>query len=284
MRALILVLALTLSTATPAQERIVALGSAVTETLFALDEAEHIAGVDASSTWPTAARSKPQVGYFRQLGAEGVLSLKPTLIVGTTQAGPPETLEKLRAAGVAVHLFAAPRDLDSALALMEGVAQLRGKPERGTHLTSRIRQQLAALPPSARSPRVLAILAGHGGVMAAGRDNAADLMIRLAGGINVGHAFSGYKPLSAESLAGLEPEVLLVPEHVLTMVGGLDALLAQPGLAQTPAARSRRVVVMDSALLLGLGPRLGDAVQQLAEGLHKPAAEASAKLNGATAL
>lgn len=284
MRALILACSLLISTPGLAQERIVALGSAITETLFALGDGDSIVGVDTTSTWPAAARAKPQVGYFRQLGAEGVLSLKPTLVIGTTQAGPPETLAKLRAAGVPVKLFQAPRTLESALALIEGVADLRNKPALGERIRDDIRQHLASLPQMQDKPRVLAVLAGHGGVMAAGRENAADLMIQLAGGLNVAAEFTGYKPLSSESLIGLEPQVILVPDHVVDLAGGLDALLAQPGLAQTPAAKNRRVVVMDSALLLGLGPRLGAAVRELSQSLHAPPSKASAKLNPLTAL
>lgn len=256
-----------------AEERIISLGSAVTEMLYAIDDGERLVGVDSSSTYPQQTQALPRVGYHRQLGAEGLLSLRPTLILGTTQAGPPETFTRLRQAGVEVVLLEAPHSLEQALALLQQVADLRGKPAQGRAITARIREQIAAARRQAPepAPRVLAVLAGQGSLLAAGTDSAADLMIRAAGGVNAGGGFSGYKPLSAESLLGLRPEVLLVPSHILPLSGGLDTLLAQAGLAQTPAAAERRIVVMDSAQLLGLGPRLGEALQELAARLRTPA-------------
>ena len=52
------------------------------------------------------------------------------------------------------------------------------------------------------------------------------------------------------------------------MLGGKETLLANPAIAATPAGRSRRIVAMDGLLLLGFGPRIGDAVLELARALH----------------
>jgi iron complex transport system substrate-binding protein len=67
------------------------------------------------------------------------------------------------------------------------------------------------------------------------------------------------------------PEVLLVPSHALESLGGIDGLLAQPGLAATPAGKARRVIAMDDLFLLGFGPRTADAALALLDQLH-PAA------------
>ena len=76
----------------------------------------------------------------------------------------------------------------------------------------------------------------------------------LAGLVNVMQGQQGYKPLSAEAVGALAPDVLIVTSMSVEASGGLDALLACP--ASTEAAAKRRVVVMDDLLLLGLGPRL----------------------------
>ena len=59
-----------------------------------------LVGVDTTSLYPEAARRLPSVGYARSLSAEGVLSLRPTLIVASEDAGPPAVLRQLSAAGV----------------------------------------------------------------------------------------------------------------------------------------------------------------------------------------
>jgi ABC-type hemin transport system substrate-binding protein len=70
--------------------RIIALGGDITEIIYRLGEQQRLAGRDATSMFPPEARALPDVGYFRQLGAEGVLSLKPDLIVASATAGHPQ--------------------------------------------------------------------------------------------------------------------------------------------------------------------------------------------------
>jgi iron complex transport system substrate-binding protein len=269
---LAMTLLFSIAPAPAAEERIVTLGACVTEMMYALGEGDAIAAVDSSSTWPEAARKLPQVGYYRMLGAEGILALRPTLVLGTTQAGPPETIQKLRRAGVNLHLFEAPTSLDSALATLQAIADERERSAQGAEIVADIRRRVNAvrMRGDGTAPRVLALIAGGGSLMVAGRGNAADLMIGLAGGINAAGALEGYKPLSTEAVTGLEPDVILIPDHALPLLGGLDAVLELPGLAQTAAARRRHVVVMESQLLLGLGPRLGVAVEELADALRTP--------------
>ena len=69
-------------------QRVVSVGSALTEIIYALGAEKMLVGVDTTSLYPAAARSLPQVGYMRALSAEGVLSLRPSLVIATTAAGP----------------------------------------------------------------------------------------------------------------------------------------------------------------------------------------------------
>jgi iron complex transport system substrate-binding protein len=109
---------------------------------------------------------------------------------------------------------------------------------------------------------------GAGTVAVAGRATAADEMIRLAGGRNAIDEFDGFKPLTAEAAVTAAPDVVLMLARGIDSLGGADSVWAQPGLAQTPAARGRRLVVMDDLYLLGFGPRTGAAVSDLARQLH----------------
>ena len=71
-------------------ERIVVVGGVITEVLYALGLQDTIAGVDSTSQFPSEAlRDKANVGYVRALSAEGVLSLKPSIVIAINGAGPP---------------------------------------------------------------------------------------------------------------------------------------------------------------------------------------------------
>lgn len=252
-------------------DSVVVAGGGLTEILYALGVEDQIAGVDTTSTWPQGARTKPQVGYLRALAAEGILSLSPTLVITTDEAGPPSVLKLVEAAGVPVQEIPAPRSPADVARTIRQLAMLFGRPAKGQALIDDMEASLDAAAQTvaryARQPRVLFLLASGSQLLAGGRDTAADAMIRLAGGVNV-TTHDGYKPLTPEAAARLAPQVILTVDYVIDEVGGRTALLAQPALSLTPAGRNGRLIAMDAERLLGFGPRLGQTVAALARRLH----------------
>jgi iron complex transport system substrate-binding protein len=107
-----------------------------------------------------------------------------------------------------------------------------------------------------------------------GRGTAADATITYAGGRNAVGELDGFKPLTPESVVAAAPQLILTTEQSLNAAGGIDGLVRIPGLAATPAGRGRRVVALDALYLLGFGPRLPQAVAQLAGLLHAGAESA----------
>lgn len=104
-----------------------------------------------------------------------------------------------------------------------------------------------------------------------GRGTSADAMIKLAGGQNAVTGYVDYRPLTAEAVIAAAPDVILLLDRGLDDVGGVKGWLKQPGLALTPAGRTRRIVSMDDMLFLSFGPRLGQAVLQLNKLLYPDA-------------
>ncbi|UFP93422.1 heme/hemin ABC transporter substrate-binding protein [Gloeobacter morelensis] len=261
----------------PSASRLVALGGSITEIVYALDAGAQLVGVDTSSTYPAAAARLPQVGYQRQVSAEGVLSLKPTLILATEEAGPPAALDQLKAAGVKLVVVPSSEHTPAGVeAKIRAVAKAVGRTERGEALVAGLRKDLAAARGEVAQqrvrPRVLFLYArGANTLMVAGRDNAAAAMLTLAGATNAVDGYEGYKPLTAEAAVAAAPDVVLVPTAGLASVGGIDGLAQLPGLALTPALKNKRVVAMDDLYLLGFGPRLAQAVRDLSRQLRSPA-------------
>jgi iron complex transport system substrate-binding protein len=230
--------------------RLVTLGGSVTEIVFALGAGDKVVGVDSSSVYPEEATQLPQVGYQRQLAAEGVLALNPTLILATTEAGPPEAIVQLKDSGVTVLILPAEESVEGAKAKIRGLAQALSLADKGEALIQKMEAELAEaerLQAQVNSkPKVIFIYArGPGAVNVAGVETAADAMIRLAGGVNAVQDYEGYKPLTAEAAVAATPDVLLLLSRGLESLGGQEALLKQPGLAQTPAGQNGRVIAMD---------------------------------------
>ena len=259
--------------------RIVAVGSSITEIVYALGAEKLLVGVDTTSLYPNAARSLPQVGYMRALSAEGVLSLKPTLIIATTAAGPATVLDQLKATGIEIMVLPDHYDYDSVIAKIAAVGKATGKVaeadamiERGRAAIKTLTDRLAA---TTSHPRVLFLLGvGSGAPQAAGRNTAADGIIRLAGGVNAIEGYSGYRPLTPEAVIASKADYILVTRQTVEAMGGIQAVLDQPSLNRTPAGKAGKVLEFDALLLLGFGPRTPQAAQELASALHPELARA----------
>lgn len=273
-RRLGLALAALLALAGPAAaaERVVAIGGSITEIVYALGAAEMLAAVDSTSLYPPAARDLPDVGYMRRLSAEPILALGPDLVLAIAEAGPPQVLDQLRSAGIPVETVADVPTPDGVLGKIRAVAGALGRAQAGEALAAKVAAGFAALPAAAAEaerPKVLFLLStGRGAPLAGGQETTADGIIRLAGGRNAIEGFAGYKPLSPEAALAAAPDVILCMDRTVEQMGGAEAILGQPTVAQTPAGRARRLVSMDGLLLLGFGPRTPEAAALLAERLR----------------
>ena len=256
--------------------RIVTIGGAVTEIVYALGAQARIVAVDTTSVYPPAAMGEhPNVGYLRMLSAEGVLSTRPDLILADADAGPPTAISQMRAAGANIVILRTSHDAAGVAYKIRAVAHALGLAEKGEALARRYTADMAKLQAAiARvavkdKPKVLFVLnIGRGSPLAAGRDTSAASIIALAGGVNAITGYKGYKPLSPEAGLAAAPDVVLVTDRTFTSMGGVDGLLDRPELKLTPAGAKRRVISMNGLYLLGFGPRTARAVRTLAHRLH----------------
>ena len=250
--------------------RVVTLGGSLTEIVYALDAQAGLVGVDQSSSYPAAATQLPQVGYYRNFSVEGVVGLKPTLVLATDHAGPPEALAKLQQLGPRVVVLPSAPTVEALEQRIRGVASELAARERGELLIAKIRASLATSAPD-KAPRALLLMGRDSHLQGAGKNTAANSMLQLTGAENVLASQEGYKPVSPEALAALAPEVIITTRMTVDSLGGEDKLITAPGIALTPAAKQGRIVIMDDLLLLGFGPRLPEALSELRAGFASAA-------------
>jgi iron complex transport system substrate-binding protein len=251
-----------------AAKRIVSIGGAQTEIIYALGAESRIVGVDSTSYWPETAKLLPQVGYQRALSAEGILSLEPDLVILGVDAGPPAVIEQLKQANIPLLVLQEDHSIASVKQKIAAIARALGEVTKGKALMERLDEQQAALDQELKAhpapARVLFIMQhGAGSAMVAGTHTAADAILKLAGASNAVTAYEGYKPLTPEAAPALAPDIILVTTQTLDEIGGKDSVLKLPGLALTPAGKSGRVIAMDTLLLLGFGPRTIEAAREL---------------------
>lgn len=268
------------ATAADLPQRWVSAGGALSEWVSALGGESKLVGVDTTSQHPQSLKKLPSIGYQRSLSAEGILSLRPDILIGSEEMGPPPVIAQVKSAKVRVELFSAQPDLPTLEKNVTHLGQLLGAQAQAAQLLESYQQQLTAqkarvaeLQTKHKAPGVL-VLIGHAGgkPLIAGKDTAADWLLQRAGGHNLA-AHTGYKPFSVESLAGLDPEVLVFADRALSGEAAKAALFKEnPILNSSRAAKAGRVLELDPTLLVGgLGPRLPAALKDLSDGFYPTA-------------
>jgi len=253
--------------------RIVSVGGAVTEILYAFGLEKRVIAVDTTSLYPPRALAeKASVGYMRQLSAEGVLGLGPTLVLASEAAGPKETVAVLEAARVPFVRVPEAFTGEGIIDKIRLIAKATGTPERGECLVKLVQNDLDVMANLRRridQPRKVMFLMSfmNGRPMVAGRATAAEGIIKLAGGRNAVDKYEGYKLINDESVIAAQPDAVLAMERPSFRLDA-DAVFAHAAFATTPAAGHKTFVSMDGLYLLGFGPRSARAARDLAAALY----------------
>lgn len=255
---------LPLSFSSLAAERIVSIGGDVTQIIYALNAQSDLVARDSTSLHPEEVKKLPDVGYMRMLNPEGILALKPTLVLTTDLAKPALALQQVSENGVKVVEVTGKTELTAINQKISTIASALHREEAGKALQEKVSSELAAIPHSPLPVKVLFILAHQGmGTMAAGSGTSADSAIRAAGLQNAMASITRYQPLSQEGVVASAPQLVVVTTDGMKTVGGEDNLWKLPGLALTPAAKNKQLLVVDDMALLGFGIDTPAAIAKL---------------------
>lgn len=269
-------LCLSLALGTPALaegSRVITLGGSITEIAVALGVEDRLVARDTTSTFPTSVQALPDVGYIRALSPENILALDADLVLAEGDAGPPEAVEVLTAAGIPFVLVPEANDPAGVIAKIVAVAQALKRPDQGAALAASVQAGLERAERQAatvtRPKRVLFILSLQGGrVLAGGAETGAEGIIRLSGAFNAATGFTGYKPMTDEAVLAAAPDAILMMDREGDLAVTDADVLAHPALSQTPAATAGAILRMDGMLMLGFGPRTPEAALALHQALY----------------
>ncbi len=270
--------------------RIVSVSGSTTEIVYALGAEKQLVGTDTTSLFPAAALQTAKVGYQRQLSAEGLMSLKPDAVIGTTEAGPPVVMDQIRSAGVKVELVEADHSWAEVQRKVAAVGRATARTAEATALQARLDVQWAAVlatvakaaGPNVKAPRVIFVLSHSTSAQVSGEKTAAHAIMTFAGLDNVmagpgkPATFNGYRPMTAEALVVAAPDVVITTTQGIEASGGVDKFWAKAGFELTPAYKKRALVALDALFLIGFGPRLPQAVAELHSQVFKAAGRVAA--------
>jgi iron complex transport system substrate-binding protein len=253
--------------------RVVVLANGVAEIIQSLNAQSIIVGRDISSTEDSLAEI-PIVTSGHQVLPEKVIALKPDLVLIDASTGPKAAIEKIKSTGITVIETPESWSLKDLPIKVLAVGRAIGAQNQAEELVKQLNQSLGASAVK-NSPRVAFLyLRGTSSVyLIGGAGSGADSLLEAIGAIDVGAQTLDrpFNTLTAESLAELNPDVILVMSKGLESVGGIEGLLKLPGVAQTAAGKNSAVIDVDDSLLLSFGPRTPSLVDALAKAISKVA-------------
>jgi iron complex transport system substrate-binding protein len=251
--------------------RIVALANGAAELIAAMGYQENLVGRDiASST--TELIDVPIVTSGHQVIPETIIALQPTLVIIDDATGPSSAIAKLSAAGILVVNISQSWNLAELGIKVEQIGAALGAPQSAVRLNNLLTDSITgtSVEASATSKKLkiaFLYLRGTSSIyLVGGKGSGADYLIEATGAVDVGaeKLSKPFTPLTAETMAQLNPDLILVMIGGLESVGGVSGLVELPGIAQTPAGKNRQVVAVDDSLLLSFGPRTPSLISELA--------------------
>ena len=257
----------------PRYTKVIALANGSAEIIDSLGLKSILIGRDIASTEP-ALESVPVVTSGHQVVAEKIIALNPDLVIIDSSVGPTQAITSLEKTGIKVARINEVWTVDGISQKVVDVASLLGVSATGEKLAALIDSTITAASKKVQgSPRVLFLYlrGGNSIYLVGGAGSGADSMLAAIGAVDVG-ATPGSKPftaLTAESLIAMKPDVILVMTKGLASVGGVTGLIELPGVAQTPAGKSSRVISVDDSLLLSFGARTPSLLSELADALNE---------------
>ena len=274
--ALLLFGALACGRDTTGDQRVVGVSKQINEYMFEIGADSVLVARDLTSIYPSRITRLPSVGYHRALSAEGILSMRPTLVLTDGNVGPDAVLAQVRKVGIPVEIMSPGSTIDSAQGLMMGLGQRFHRERQADSVLAAWRAGMdsvradSARRPAAAPSRVLIMHFGqiNNSYLAVKRGTPADQILTLAGGINAVDSTGGMLRLTPELIAKLAPDVIIATDVGFDRAGSVEKFAAMPGVSLTPAAKSGRIHRVDEHDVMYFGPRTPAAVRTLAGWLH----------------
>lgn len=252
-------------------KRIVSLAPSVTEILFAAGLGEKVAGVTTYCNYPPQAEGIEKIGTYREPSLEKIVALQPDLVVGDdSKQDLSRQLEELEVP----FLVLAPKTVAGVLDSLSLVGKATGAEARAAEVRrelqarlDQVQEKLAAVPETARPLVYYEVYSDP--LMTAGPGTFIHQIITLAGGTNIAaDAATAYPEFSLETLVQRNPQVIVFPEVHGSEMTTVEKIKLRPGWGEIRAVREGEIYGVGPDLFSRPGPRVVDAVEQMAAILH----------------
>lgn len=248
---------------------IVVAGGSITEIIYFLNLQNKLVGVDVTSNYPLNAKKLPSIGYIRNLSIEGLLSLKPNLILAEESIGPPIILKQLNKTSVEFRMIKNNYTIDGInekFLCISKILDIEIKNNINYKKFSNNVKKLKSFVKNNNKEKkdILLILMMKGtSPIIAGKNTSGHGFIKMIGQNNSMGKVSGWKPVSSEQILIANPNYIIVTKRALKDFTSVEKFLKLPGISSTKAAKNKNVFIKDGMSLLGYGPRTINVAKEI---------------------
>ena len=257
-------------------QRVVCVSKQINEFLYDIHAESVLVARDLTSIYPPQITKLPSVGYHRALSAEGIISMRPSMLLTDGNLGPDAVVEQVKKVGIPVVIITPGSTPDSARLLMTRLGQEFHHEHDADSVISKWNADMAAALAdtakwaSSTRPRVLVMHMGQvvNNYLALKRGTPADRLIRWAGGVNAVDSVGGMMRLTPELIAKAAPDIIIATDVGFDRLGSAEKFAEMPGVAETPAGKAHRIFRVDETEIMYFGPRTPTSLKKIAAWLH----------------
>lgn len=245
-------------------ERVVSLAPSLTESIYAAGAGEKLVGVTTYCNHPEAAKSIEKVGDTQTPNIERIVALKPDVVFVSTASQLEAFMATLDQHGIAVYVMDA-KSIAEMIDDLRTLGKLLAKEDAAERIANGLIERVAKVEGSfsaSRKPRVFVQISTEP-LFTIGKDSFLTELIHKAGGESVTKDVpSGYPKLSKETASAMSPDVIILSDSE-------DNREPNAVFKNSPAVKNRRVYRINADIISRPGPRLVDALEQIAGLLHQ---------------
>jgi iron complex transport system substrate-binding protein len=251
-----------------APRRIVTLLPSLTEVVCALGRCDRLVGVDRYSDFPAPVRALPQLGGGLDPSIEGVVALRPDVVLMATSSRAVQRLESLGLKVVALEPHNA-GDVQRVIARIGEVLDVPDAMHLWREIDAGVDAAAASIPVAARNARVY-FEVGRGPYAAGEASFIGETLARLGVKNIVPRSEGPFPKINPEFVVRADPDLIMISQN------SAPQLEQRPGWASLRALREGRLCVFspaESAVLVRPGPRMAQAARLMAQCVARNAVE-----------
>ena len=247
-------------------ERAISLAPSLTEMIFAIGAGDRLIGVTTYCNYPPQTASIEKIGDTQTPNIEKIIALKPQVVFVSTASQLESFTRTLEEQGIAVYV-SNPKNLDEVLNDMGHLANLFATKATADRLAANLSTRVADVDSESqvwlsKNPRQKVVIQiSNDPLFTAGKDSFLTELVERAGGVSVTKDVpTAYPKLSKETAAALNPDVIFLSDSE-------DNREPNSSFKDSAAVKSGRVYRIDADIISRPGPRLVDALEEIASKL-----------------